>query len=115
MPSPLARKRMSAYQSQTGRCYYCGVPMCTGDPVEFSRVHGITPRRARLLTCTAEHLCARCDGGGNAASNLVAACLYCNRHRHARPKPLEPAKYRRLVQSRMQRDKWHGAWARKLH
>ena len=39
---------------------------------------------ARFLRWAGEHLRARSDGGGTLPNNSVAACWYCNRHRHRR-------------------------------
>jgi len=114
MPTTLVRKRTSAYQSQSGRCFYCGLPMCLNDLSAFSRMQGVSPRQAAVLSCTAEHLHARCDGGTHAQDNIVAACKWCNRLRHARPKPPDAKNYRRYVQSRMRLGKWHRPWAQQL-
>lgn len=63
----------------------------------------LTPKEARSLQCTAEHLTARCDGGRDSAYNIAAACLHCNRTRHLRVKPLDPTAYQALVQRRLGR------------
>jgi hypothetical protein len=49
----------------------------------FARLHQLSLRDARERRCTAEHVTARCDNGQDTESNIVAACLRCNRGRHA--------------------------------
>lgn len=101
MSQSLKRFRIVAFAHQAGRCYYCGLPMWTQDPLSFARQYGITPRQAKRLQCTAEHLKARQDGGEDSFANLVAACLYCNqmRHRYKKVAPT-PDRYRNRVQAR---------------
>jgi 5-methylcytosine-specific restriction endonuclease McrA len=74
---------------------------------QFSRLHGLTRGQARQFQCTAEHLLARQDGGGDERGNIVAACLVCNQRRHKRKQPPEPDIYRGLVQRRLNRGQWH--------
>jgi hypothetical protein len=88
--------------------------MWQGDPDHFVRRHGLTRREAMRFMCTAEHLQARCEGGKDAAPNIVAACLFCNRMRHARARPLNPERYKAHVARRLQRDGWHGRQFRHL-
>ncbi|NDZ12027.1 hypothetical protein C7T35_15520 [Variovorax sp. WS11] len=63
MKSRLQKYRTSAIQAQRGRCIYCRQPMGRD--------------------ATAEHLCARQDGGTDRKGNIVAACRRCNHRRHA--------------------------------
>ena len=49
----------------------------------FAVEHGISRDQARMFRLTAEHLTAQMDGGRTVASNIVAACRYCNHGRHA--------------------------------
>jgi hypothetical protein len=65
---------------------------------------------ASRLRCTAEHLLARCDGGRDIPSNVVAACHFCNHTRHIRKRPPEPERYRAEITKRMARHGWHPAW-----
>lgn len=109
MATTLARRRRTAFLSQSGCCYYCGNPMWSEDPAAFARTHGISIKQARLLQATAEHLQARQDGGGDDAGNIVAACLFCNRRRHARRNPPAPATYLAMVRNRLKRGAWN-AW-----
>lgn len=108
MATTLARRRHSAFLAQSGHCFYCGLPMWESSPDELSRVFDISPAQVQRLKCTAEHLRARCDGGGDSSANIVAACLHCNRTRHRmRPAP-DHEKFRALVQ----RQKLNGGWHR---
>lgn len=98
MANTLAHRRHSAFQTQSGHCFYCGLPMWERSPDEYSRAFGINVAQAHRLKCTAEHLQARCDGGGDSSDNIVAACLHCNQARHRmRPAP-DHEKFRRIVQ-----------------
>jgi len=95
MPKYLQSTRDRAFQQQGGLCHYCSLPMWqTGDV-------GPGPMR-----CTAEHLTARCSGGNNRASNIVAAHAFCNGRRHRRKRPPEPAAFRREVLRRVERGAW---------
>jgi 5-methylcytosine-specific restriction endonuclease McrA len=107
MPSSLKSLRSKAYSQQDGRCHYCGFLMWQSDPAEFAHTHALTLSQAHRFQCTAEHVVARQDGGLNAASNIVAACLFCNHTRHARKKPLPASAYKTFVTSRLQQSKWH--------
>lgn len=113
MPSPLVRPRAHAFSHQSGRCFYCGMPMWDGNPLEFANEHGITLGQAKRLQCTGEHLVARQDGGSTARSNIVAACRFCNEVRHRRKTPLPPERYMLLVRKRMKLGRWHGPWVSK--
>jgi hypothetical protein len=106
MSKTLKNKRHAAYVSQLCRCFYCTKPMWERNPDQFASTHGITPKQARWLRCTAEHLEPKSEGGSNAAGNIVAACLHCNRTRHRAHKPLASHAYLRLVRSRVARGRW---------
>ena len=97
--------RSTAYSHQAGHCYYCNMPMWTTNPQEISSKYGIKQKQAKLFQCTAEHLQARKDGGGNSKSNIVAACLFCNQLRHRLKNPPEPEKYKEWVQRRLKQKK----------
>jgi 5-methylcytosine-specific restriction endonuclease McrA len=95
--------------AQGGRCYYCGLPIwdeAVGAESGASAAEKLAPKSLR---CTAEHLHARSEGGGNQAHNIVAACWYCNTRRHRAKRPLAPEAYRLLVQQRMAAGKWLSA------
>lgn len=84
MPKSLARARTVAYTRQSGGCFYCALAMWLDNPLEFASKYGITLGQAKRFQCTAEHLEARQDGGTAFQSNIVAACRFCNQHRHRR-------------------------------
>ncbi|HEL7629420.1 TPA: HNH endonuclease [Stenotrophomonas maltophilia] len=95
--------RTSAFYAQSGRCFYCGLPMWLAAPSEL----GLKPRKARAFQCTAEHLVAQQDGGRDVFGNVVAACRLCNLRRHQRPTPApSPEAYRVRVQQRMAKGTW---------
>lgn len=99
----IRKKKMIA---QGGRCYYCDLPMWDDSTATLSQEHCRIKLPLKALRCTAEHLHPRSEGGGNKAGNIVAACLYCNNHRHRRKLPLSPEAHRQLVQQRMAVGKW---------
>ncbi|MDX1738856.1 MAG: restriction endonuclease [Alphaproteobacteria bacterium] len=103
----LIKSRSTAFERQGGRCYYCNFPMWRGSIEQFAGRHSITLGQARQFQCTAEHLLARQDGGGDGRGNVVAACLVCNQRRHKRKLVPEPEIYRELVQKRLNRGRWH--------
>lgn len=82
MSYSLVKLRRSAFRAQNGCCFYCGLPMWEDDPERFAQTLGLTAGQAQKLRSTAEHLKARCDGGGDHPSNIVAACAHCNHKRH---------------------------------
>ena len=104
----VARIRRSAFEQQGGRCYYCGHPMWRSEPHTYAERYGLTRKQASLFQCTAEHLLARRDGGSNEFPNIVAACLFCNRLRHARGAALSPERYKNLVSRRLRKRRWQG-------
>lgn len=104
----LTKPRTRAFSSQNGRCYYCNQPMWEKDPQMLASKHGITLRQAKFLQSTGEHLHAHSKGGGIGADNIVAACKYCNQHRHRRNNPPAPGDYKFLVQKRLKKGGWHG-------
>ena len=102
MLKTLTRSRFAAFSRQSGRCFYCDLPMWLDDSDGFRSRYRITPAQARQRRCTAEHLQARQDGGSNGAANIVAACWHCNTGRHRRKKALNPDQYRQRVQARLE-------------
>jgi hypothetical protein len=106
MSQSLAIARARAASRQKHCCYYCGLPMWDEHPEAFMARYDLTRRQAAQLRCTAEHLVPRCQGGFDTARNIVAACAYCNRKRHARRCPSTPAAYRAFVRQRMQGGRW---------
>ncbi len=99
---------------QHRRCYYCGFPMWSKQPDGFARHFGISLKEAERFRCTAEHLRARCDGGTSSRYNIVAACWFCNSHRHLRAVALQPDRSRELVQKRVAKFAWHHPSLHKL-
>jgi hypothetical protein len=106
----LVRPRSLAFAHQGGRCIYCAVPMCAGDPRAYARKFGISEKQALQLRCTGEHLQPHSDGGTSAARNIAAACWHCNQFRHRRPAVPPPADFQHLVRMRMLKGRWHAAW-----
>lgn len=109
MRKSLVRPRTIAYTRQSGRCFYCGLPMWSGDSKDFATRHGLSLAQARFLQCTAEHLEARRDGGSDVPSNIAAACLRCNQRRHKRKNPPPADRYKTFVQGRVRKGQWHDA------
>jgi hypothetical protein len=106
MARRLVRLRTSKMQAQNGCCYYCDQQMWSENLAAFCRSHRITQGRAALFRCTAEHLVPRGTGGATTASNIVAACLHCNRTRHRAKRPKDPESYGRHVRARIARGGW---------
>jgi 5-methylcytosine-specific restriction endonuclease McrA len=104
----LSKLRARRFSEQAGRCHYCRQPMRLGEGAIFAEQHGLTTSQAAFLQATAEHLTARSEGGSNAPANIVAACAYCNGHRHRACLPLLPAAFQRHVRARLARGRWHG-------
>ena len=107
MGKSLLRSRTTSLRRQGGRCFYCRVLMWTDDCASFAERHRVSPRVARWLQCTAEHLTARSDGGRDSLENIAAACRLCNHRRHARKKAPAPEAFQTLVRSRVCRGRWH--------
>lgn len=106
--TPLARIRRRQVRAQQGLCFYCRQPMWEDSPDLFTNRYGLEGPRVRWLQATAEHLLARSEGGADHAGNVVAACSYCNSHRHRCPRPLPPADFASFVRQRLAAGKWHG-------
>ena len=83
--------------------------MCEANQEQFARTHGIPNRLAQHLKCTAEHLVAQHDGGRDTPTNIVAACLWCNRMRHhGRPHNApDHVSYKSRVANLIAQGKWH--------
>ena len=106
MANHLVKLRLRAAEAQQYHCYYCESPIWETDQHAFAESLGLRPKQAALLRSTAEHLVARRDGGRDTRCNVVAACLHCNRSRHAVPTPKEPLDYSAHVKSRMRKGRW---------
>ncbi|MDQ1183159.1 HNH endonuclease [Agrobacterium larrymoorei] len=87
---PLRESRINAYNSQRGRCYYCGNPMWEAaiEPLEDAEKRFAENRLEKLFKtpagnleshrCTAEHFVPQSNGGTDDADNILAACMLCN-------------------------------------
>jgi hypothetical protein len=80
--------------------------MWESDISAFAESHKLTIRQARLYRCTAEHLVAKTDGGSNSAKNIVAACHWCNKNRHARKVAPTPNDYLEYIRKRLAQGRW---------
>lgn len=103
----LRAARLAAYLSQGGFCCYCSCPTWLTAPQRFGACYGLTEEETRKLQATAEHLVARCDGGGDEPGNIACACVTCNTGRHACKRPLTAERYLLYVVERMARGAWH--------
>lgn len=102
MSTPSVQKaRDRATLRQAGLCHYCGLPMLPQSSSPTDTLRSFAP--------SAEHLVARCEGGGDHTSNIVAAHIVCNQRRHKRKYALTPDEYKRLVMARVARGRWHPA------
>lgn len=63
--------------------------------------------QAKNLQCTGEHLKEHSKGGTASSNNIVAACIYCNQHRHMRKIDLSPKKFKNHVVGRIAKRCWH--------
>lgn len=100
----IRNRKMSA---QKGCCFYCNQPMWTERFSHYCEKHKLSHKQAVSFQCTAEHLLARSDGGKDIATNIVAACKFCNQTRHRAQSPLNPAEYLKRVSARVSIGKWH--------
>lgn len=105
--------RQRAFERQGGLCCYCGVRMWLNDPGELPGVPH-EPAAWAKLQCTAEHLKARSEGGGNTTEDIAAACARCNHTRHKWRTVLEPSAYAGVVAQQMRRGTWHRRWVFRL-
>ena len=106
MTSMLVQSRHFAARLQQCKCFYCGAPMWVDNVANFAAVHGLSTRQAAWLQCTAEHLRAKHVGGTASRSNIVAACKYCNLHRHRSKFAPDPLQYKSRVLKRVAQGKW---------
>lgn len=108
MKSKVIWYREQAFVRQSGRCFYCSCEMWRGESSDgFCKRHSLTPAQAKWLQSTAEHVVARRDGGADSVVNIVAACLRCNRGRHARKKAKTPTAFACYVSRRLKALRWH--------
>jgi hypothetical protein len=105
----LVRLRNAAFLAQRGFCFYCCMPMWrSARRQQFLTEYGLPSAAVDVLQVTAEHLRARQDGGQDCLSNIVAACLHCNRRRHQDvPATVRsPLNYMAFVQREMETGRW---------
>ena len=114
MSPRIKTNRRKAFLAQSGRCFYCRAEMWLTHPERFATRHGLSEREARRFKCTAEHLVARCDGGPDSQTNIVAACAFCNATRHKFRRAPEPATYVQHVHRRLSTGRWHPSRYRHL-
>lgn len=106
--------RKFAFNTQNGRCFYCGLPMWEKhEKKAFSQRYPLPSHLIELCQSTAEHLHARQDGGEDHLNNIVAACKYCNsmRHKGRTNNAPSPKQYKHQVQKINQQGWWHPAWS----
>src|SRR3546814_6935641 len=75
--------------------------MWTTDSAKFAKIYQVSNKQARWRQATAEHLIPRSKGGSDRRVNIVAACLFCNSHRHRAKLALDAEAFREKVISRM--------------
>lgn len=114
MPNTIQRLRRHAFQSQGGRCYYCHALMWLTDPTDFIERFQLNSNQAGRHQCSAKHLVARCDGGQDAAENIVAACLVCNVRRHRMSPAPRSDSLARIVRVQIAAQQWHRKAAYRL-
>lgn len=109
MAKKIQSHRRSALLRQGGRCFYCRFPVWEADSLAFAKALAIPHRLAGWLRCTAEHLCARCEGGSDGRGNIVAACYWCNSRRHRKSLNCISTTevYSKRVRSLVAAGKWH--------
>lgn len=109
MRKSVIKNREMAFRFQRGLCFYCELPMWLeeGDAPKYASRHGLSLEAAQSLQCTAEHMRARQDDGSHDPWNIVAACLHCNRMRHANGASFAPLQYRQRVANAMAEGTWH--------
>lgn len=103
----IQKNRLRSATKQNNRCFYCGLPMWhSANQSKFSQIYNLSDMHTWWLQCTAEHLIAKSDGGGNERSNIAAACRYCNEKRHQYRNPPTSKEYKKLVTGRIAKGKW---------
>ena len=109
MPKRRMRYRSKAFTTQSGLCFYCGLPMWQVEASELAVDKLLTPHLAERLRCTAEHLRALQDGGMDRLENIVAAHKYCNEARHRWPMAPDPVEHRQRMRNSSNWEHWHPA------
>lgn len=104
--------RKFAFNTQNGRCFYCGLPMWeSSDQAAFASRFKISKKLMPWCQSTAEHLCAQQDGGKDVRENIAAACKFCNatRHKGRAANAPSPEQYKARIQRHVAQGKWHPA------
>ena len=89
-----------------GDMAYCDKPMWLNDPESFSQQYKLTPKQAKQLQCTGEHLFRHSAGGKASRERIVAAHRFCNHKRHQSGNDPAPDTFRDEVQRRVGKGKW---------
>lgn len=97
----IQKLRNEAAEAQDWLCLYCGLPMAGPGSPHHNELAGFSE-----LHTTAEHLRARCDGGGDHPDNVAAAHDWCNRHRHRRKRPMAHDRFAVHVRKRIAVGRW---------
>ncbi|OOG42900.1 HNH endonuclease [Polaromonas sp. A23] len=107
----LIQLRREAFLAQNCQCFYCRLRIWERGGRQLAKELGIPIRLAKHLRCTAEHLKPQAKGGPDTPENVVAACAWCNSHRHAgrAQHAPEPSAYRAEVTECMKTGGWHPA------
>jgi hypothetical protein len=103
----LIRSRQIAFILQQAHCFYCLTPIWLQHPREAFGCNNVSPKVARYLQCTAEHLKPVSEGGTGRSDNIVAACYFCNSTRHKAKRILSPERYAQHVRKRITQGRWH--------
>lgn len=98
----LQKLRNEAAEAQQWLCCYCGLPM-GGEGSPWRRV---LEQLGKAFEASAEHLVARCEGGGDARGNIAAAHGRCNLRRHRRRRAMTPERYATFVRRRIGGGGW---------
>ena len=80
--------------------------MWEDSPNELAVRYQVSTTQLKPLKSTAEHLQAKQNGGKDIKANIVAACLFCNSHRHKSKNPKDALSYKEKVKLRMIKGSW---------
>ncbi|GAB2587558.1 hypothetical protein GCM10027034_19920 [Ramlibacter solisilvae] len=116
MAKNLKKHRRCAFHAQSGRCFYCALPVWEEHPERFAQDQKVPTRLLGFLRNTAEHVVPRQDAGKDIRNNIVAACWWCNsqRHRGRQHRAPDYLNYRSWVQEMVTAGKWHPVVAHRI-
>ncbi len=97
----ISKIRTEKMKAQSGLCHYCRQPMWSDNLAVFCKRFRLSLKRGAKFRCTAEHLHAKSEGGKDTSKNIVAACWFCNQHRHFSKRPLDPDAFATKVRKRL--------------